>query len=109
MLPPSSFRRPPLPASTVFPYATLFRSPFHFGAPLVAQAAGGTPTTFDCSDTHVISVPEKSSVVGVPPAAFATRSEEDTSELQSPMQIVCRLLLGKKERDKAAGAGCERN
>jgi len=32
--------------------------PFHFGAPLVAQAAGGTPTTLDCSDTHVISVPE---------------------------------------------------
>lgn len=32
--------------------------PFHFGAPLVAQAAGGTPTTLDCSDPHVISVPE---------------------------------------------------
>jgi hypothetical protein len=32
--------------------------PFHFGAPLVARAAGGTPTTLDCSDTHVISVPE---------------------------------------------------
>jgi len=32
--------------------------PFHFGAPLVARAAAGTPTTLDCSDTHVISVPE---------------------------------------------------
>jgi len=32
--------------------------PFHFGAPLVARAAGGTPTTLDCSDPHVISVAE---------------------------------------------------
>src|SRR6266568_214887 len=38
--------------------------PFHFGAPLVAQAAGGTPTTLDCSDTHVISVPEVVNLLG---------------------------------------------
>jgi hypothetical protein len=32
--------------------------PFHYGAPKVAQAAAGTPTTLDCSDPHVISVAE---------------------------------------------------
>jgi len=32
--------------------------PFHYGAPRVAAAAGGTPTTIDCSDPHVISVSE---------------------------------------------------
>src|SRR2546422_1940998 len=144
--------------------------PFHFGAPLVAQAAGGTPTTLDCSDTHVISVPEVVNLLGTvvqynatiaqaatargwayvdpnpvlralagvpgailpfpafPPdpnataAPFGTavsrdgvhpststqrllaqmlrdsRSEEHTSELQSRLHLVCRLLLEKKKK-----------
>jgi len=32
--------------------------PFHYGAPIVARAAAGVPDTLDCSDSHVISVPE---------------------------------------------------
>jgi hypothetical protein len=37
--------------------------PFHWGAPRVAAAAGGTPTTIDCSDPHVISVSEAVNMV----------------------------------------------
>src|SRR5437879_11319231 len=37
---------------------------------------------------------------GVPAEAAATRSEEHTSELQSPMYLVCRLLLEKKKKEK---------
>src|SRR5437879_7237634 len=38
-------------------------------------------------------------------AAFATRSEEHTSELQSPMYLVCRLLLEKKKKKKRKNNG----
>src|SRR5256885_10510045 len=73
-------RRPP--RSTLFPYTTLFRSPTQ-----VAQAltrAGGKP---------VGSPP----VASPPPGGGAPRSEEHTSELQSPCNLVCRLLLEKKQ------------
>src|SRR6476660_9978972 len=61
-------RRPP--RSTLFPYTTLFRS---------RRRPGGVP--------------------GVParPHRAAPRSEEHTSELQSPDHLVCRLLLEKKK------------
>src|SRR5256885_12598436 len=67
-------RRPP--RSTLFPYTTLFRSPMRSSA---------TPST---------SLEESPSL----PAASRdrTRSEEHTSELQSPCNLVCRLLLEKK-------------
>src|SRR5256885_11390126 len=72
-------RRPP--RSTLFPYTTLFRS----------QKAGmiGTPTHPDPS--HTLGMTEKR------PSNLATRSEEHTSELQSPCNLVCRLLLEKKQ------------
>ena len=38
--------------------------PFHYGAPRVAAAAAGAPTTIDCSDTHVISVAETLNMLG---------------------------------------------
>src|SRR5258708_16476406 len=66
-------RRPP--RSTLFPYTTLFRS---------------TP-----------SVPEKftlNQVLGNGSAVYLDRSEEHTSELQSPDHLVCRLLLEKKKK-----------
>src|SRR5690348_18214586 len=68
-------RRPP--RSTLFPYTTLFRSPTPS-----CQAASG-------------SVNAGSSVLRSTPSA-AGRSEEHTSELQSPVHLVCRLLLEKK-------------
>ena len=53
--------------------------PFHFGAPLVAQAAGGTPTTLDCSDTHVISVPEVVNLLGTVVQYNATIAQAATA------------------------------
>src|SRR5438876_8649953 len=69
-------RRPP--RSTLFPYTTLFRS--H----IVLPARRGALT-----DRH-----------GTPLALTQEtyRSEEHTSELQSPVHLVCRLLLEKKKR-----------
>src|SRR2546426_7153012 len=78
-------RRPP--RSTLFPYTTLFRSVVRardrFGALLVL----GMITIFFWQ--VVINV---AMVTGVLP-----RSEEHTSELQSPCNLVCRLLLEKKK------------
>src|SRR5256885_12005222 len=70
-------RRPP--RSTLFPYTTLFRSQCSPGGwPRSGSCCAGWPT-------------------GSGPAR-PRRSEEHTSELQSPCNIVCRLLLEKKKR-----------
>src|SRR5437762_10538207 len=76
-------RRPP--KSTLFPYTTLFRSRFRSlrGLPLLRR-------------------PKEHSGVGLPLCSSCwlqefLRSEEHTSELQSPMYLVCRLLLEKKK------------
>src|SRR5438876_7683251 len=83
-------RRPP--RSTLFPYTTLFRS-------------------INIDQNNIIKVLTIVSVVGVPPTLVASmygmnfhnmpeldwRSEEHTSELQSPVHLVCRLLLEKKK------------
>src|SRR6266566_8614906 len=61
-------RRPP--RSTLFPYTTLFRSSHTVWPPMLNFAG---------------------------PPHFASRSEEHTSELQSPCNLVCRLLLEKKK------------
>src|SRR5256885_7747244 len=66
-------RRPP--RSTLFPYTTLFRS-------AVRREA---------------AAPNSSRTRPVPPPSAALRSEEHTSELQSPCNLVCRLLLEKKK------------
>src|SRR5436189_1391046 len=75
------------PRSTLFPYTTLFRS-------IVGPWLGFIPVM---RGTVGSVVPEN---VGVPglfgPALASMRSEEHTSELQSPMYLVCRLLLEKK-------------
>src|SRR5256885_13082837 len=63
-------RRPP--RSTLFPYTTLFRSRRGLVLPGAGWKAPGTPGT-------------------------RCRSEEHTSELQSPCNLVCRLLLEKKK------------
>src|SRR2546426_7781286 len=75
-------RRPP--RSTLFPYTTLFRSPaFIRSAP---PTVPGTPIR--------PSIPPRFRL-----AHSITRSEEHTSELQSPCNLVCRLLLEKKNPD----------
>src|SRR5438876_5217021 len=70
--------RPP-PRSTLFPYTTLFRSttrpaiPARCGKPTKSNGTGRTTQNW-------------------------VRSEEHTSELQSPVHLVCRLLLEKKKK-----------
>src|SRR5256885_12613475 len=78
-------RRPP--RSTLFPYTTLFRS-----APLPSYSPDVIKRSNHCHGEWR-SGPRKP--IGLP---FA-RSEEHTSELQSPCNLVCRLLLEKKKND----------
>src|SRR5258708_25850101 len=75
-------RRPP--RSTLFPYTTLFRSRSCTRA--LWPAAG-----LDHSDRRGLGQ------YYAPPQHPAPRSEEHTSELQSPDHLVCRLLLEKKK------------
>src|SRR5256885_3064936 len=74
-------RRPP--RSTLFPYTTLFRS----------QRALAAAQTGRCKDALAASESLGSPVQGL------VRSEEHTSELQSPCNLVCRLLLEKKKKN----------
>src|SRR5256885_9019569 len=79
--------RPP-PRSTLFPYTTLFRSRRkRQGAPGAPVAI--TPTIFS---SDLLTPEEERELL----ANF--RSEEHTSELQSPCNLVCRLLLEKKKK-----------
>src|SRR5437588_1511485 len=84
-------RRPP--RSTLFPYTTLFRSPrLHFlpmcrSRRLQANCCSTAPSARHCRDAWSNNWP---------------RSEEHTSELQSHSDLVCRLLLEKKNtQDKS--------
>src|SRR2546422_2066540 len=88
-------RRPP--RSTLFPYTTLFRSnaglpPFHGGP---ASATGELFVNYlDASGNEIVNE-EFASGGG---RATMKRSEEHTSELQSRLHLVCRLLLEKKKK-----------
>src|SRR5438132_9213188 len=83
-------RRPP--RSTLFPYTTLFRSVLA-AVNLQRPKLGSTP--FDASlDLFAIAVPSTDRVYDA--SVERKRSEEHTSELQSHSDLVCRLLLEKK-------------
>src|SRR5690348_17768675 len=85
-------RRPP--RSTLFPYTTLFRSE-HVGLePGVAEAIARAATG---SMRDALSVLDQLMAYGSGTITLA-RSEEHTSELQSPVHLVCRLLLEKKKK-----------
>src|SRR6476469_10710614 len=75
-------RRPP--RSTLFPYTTLFRSE--------PSPSGSLPASWPWSM-----------------ARTSGRSEEHTSELQSPMYLVCRLLLEKKNKETKPRHGIEKH
>src|SRR5258708_24873763 len=84
-------RRPP--RSTLFPYTTLFRSP--------------APRALHSVESPRQCVPAiRSAPARLPPAPASApglprvRSEEHTSELQSPDHLVCRLLLEKKKKSE---------
>src|SRR2546422_8570484 len=87
-------RRPP--RSTLFPYTTLFRS----------RLRSALSTT--ASELHVLTTSLEKSI--------GQRSEEHTSELQSRLHLVCRLLLEKKKKliqfhidDRSNGASLARS
>src|SRR2546426_8483966 len=93
-------RRPP--RSTLFPYTTLFRSV------VPSMSTGATDSRFlrnlgmpmygvsglfvDPADNRIHGLDERIEI-----ARLYARSEEHTSELQSPCNLVCRLLLEKKK------------
>src|SRR5688572_30987582 len=79
-------RRPP--RSTLFPYTTLFRSAVNRIHRAVAGSLAGPP---DGADAPLLPV-----LNGYNPEGSTRRSEEHTSELQSQSNLVCRLLLEKK-------------
>src|SRR2546427_1309526 len=86
-------RRPP--RSPLFPYTTLFRSrwmPHEFNGPLACTSAGPiTPTSRNPRATRAGHGYRRG------------RSEEHTSELQSQSNLVCRLLLEKKNKHANLG------
>src|SRR5256885_12591395 len=85
-------RRPP--RSTLFPYTTLFRS------------RDVDPIALDTGRSFGLSPVERLARITLPSSVpyiatgvrIASRSEEHTSELQSPCNLVCRLLLEKKKQ-----------
>src|SRR5690348_17981941 len=100
-------RRPP--RSTLFPYTTLFRSRGRRHASLAAERAARVPERgpqrvdavrahaqadrgLVAAEAHEIRPAARDRVVQ------RERSEEHTSELQSPVHLVCRLLLEKKNK-----------
>src|SRR5258708_10948827 len=81
-------RRPP--RSTLFPYTTLFRSLFGVAEFSVALFGLLSLRIFHWAAAYTAGAPVKNSQ--------RERSEEHTSELQSPDHLVCRLLLEKKKK-----------
>src|SRR5690242_20871994 len=94
-------RRPP--RSTLFPYTTLFRSVHSDGSTAAAVRFADTVTAVKVSaDGRLLAVATGRSIVvlRLPDRhrVTAIRSEEHTSELQSHVNLVCRLLLEKKKK-----------
>src|SRR5207248_5838349 len=102
----STHRRPP--SSTLFPYTTLFRSEVHQALTTSLLAAWMDKNLQYPVAKHLpIGLPRRSYTQ---PRAYGgisggkvwdaakQRSEEHTSELQSPYDLVCRLLLEKKKK-----------
>src|SRR2546422_6836980 len=97
-------RRPP--RSTLFPYTTLFRSLLFAGEAYNVEM-GVTNDNFQTErdeNPNCQFAPAPNSVTDTDatrgPTVISPRSEEHTSELQSRLHLVCRLLLEKKKETK---------
>src|SRR2546426_9308704 len=92
-------RRPP--RSTLFPYTTLFRSPV---ASKIAFPTAGATAMIGVSPAPADGISLRSSKIASISGTSRNRgrSEEHTSELQSPCNLVCRLLLEKKKHRTTA-------
>src|SRR5256885_9809932 len=86
-------RRPP--RSTLFPYTTLFRS--QFGPRVPAETLRRFWTMLAHDQSTLLNAATLARGLGVD--GKTVRSEEHTSELQSPCNLVCRLLLEKKKQN----------
>src|SRR5947208_5136137 len=88
-------------SSTLFPYTTLFRStlPTRTAAELVFPTAAPSSSKTAPFPTTPANSPGVGAFIsrGRPSPTRPRRSEEHTSELQSPDHLVCRLLLEKKK------------
>src|SRR2546422_8167523 len=88
-------RRPP--RSTLFPYTTLFRSAYSIAFTVLESLSGvidwDVRVLASDIDTDVLARAER--------GVYLARSEEHTSELQSRLHLVCRLLLEKKKTTTA--------
>src|SRR5690348_17361407 len=83
-------RRPP--RSTLFPYTTLFRSNLFVVGRCASMSHEGQSSARVSGPCFVMGQAAGTA------ANLALRSEEHTSELQSPVHLVCRLLLEKKKK-----------
>src|SRR5256885_9615481 len=86
-------RRPP--RSTLFPYTTLFRSDEALELHRRYRGAIEVVSKIPLKDEHTLLIIANP---GVSVPVREIRSEEHTSELQSPCNLVCRLLLEKKKQ-----------
>src|SRR5207248_11493391 len=97
--------RPP-PRSTLFPYTTLFRS-LHLGARQLAPHLGLEARGARAAPSQELLIAPKDEAAALLEGRHRVdlrvqlRSEEHTSELQSPYDLVCRLLLEKKNEEVA--------
>src|SRR2546427_9577925 len=92
-------RRPP--RSTLFPYTTLFRSIVVIAARIQADVSAESGHVADLRSSHERSCLSQ--------CGYYDRSEEHTSELQSQSNLVCRLLLEKKNLMHRGTQGVGRN
>src|SRR2546426_3471695 len=98
-------RRPP--RSTLFPYTTLFRSQCEAGRYFPVAVGPGGPGHSEPHGQRAIGERPFTRWRGAEQAAY--KSEEHTSELQSPCNLVCRLLLEKKKKTRCMTTHAESN
>src|SRR5260370_21233542 len=91
-------RRPP--RSTLFPYTTLFRSVTEPRVLLLDEPLTGLDAELKAAIVDDLRAWNAAKRIPIQYAAFHARSEEHTSELQSHLNLVCRLLLEKKKKNK---------
>src|SRR5690348_17420120 len=92
------------PRSTLFPYTTLFRSSVALAFESLTPVQHGLYPAFIIQGQpnylrETFAPPSSSFCLSLVASSLA-RSEEHTSELQSPVHLVCRLLLEKKKQNK---------
>src|SRR5256884_3437945 len=94
-------RRPP--RSTLFPYTTLFRSVERHRRHLELALQRAAVQRLDVRELVEVAPVARVDLPGRERPEHEGRSEEHTSELQSRLHLVCRLLLEKKKRPSCSG------